>query len=321
MSKRNSRPAMLPLGALAAGFGFASLAMAQAEPPKKDTEALPVVRAKATAETATTSKTELQATDTRIGKGKQELRDVPQSITVLTERLIDDRNLDTLKEALKNTAGISFQAAEGGEEDIRLRGFSLQSTDDIFIDGLRDPGMTVRESFAVEQVEISKGPNSTYAGRGASGGTIETKGLTLRIPAGASGHTETMLAEIPADIPELRLWGVGAHMHYVGVDMLIGVQRENSPGPAEECLLHTPYYSFEWQRLYTYDTTLDDALRVAGGDMLYLRCTYDNTMNNEGVVEALGQQGLDEPIEVFLGEETLDEMCLGVFGIAAPNFF
>jgi hypothetical protein len=30
----------------------------------------------------------------------------------------------------------------------------------------------------------------------------------------------------------------------------------------------------------------------------------------------LGEQGLDAPVDVYLGEETLDEMCLGVFGIA-----
>lgn len=122
-----SRPAaaLLPLGALAAGFGLASATLAQTAPaaePAKTENALPVVRAKASTERA--GKDDYQATETRIGKGKQELRDIPQSVTVVTERLIDDRNLDTLKDALKNTAGISFQAAEGGEEDIRLRGFS-----------------------------------------------------------------------------------------------------------------------------------------------------------------------------------------------------
>ena len=51
---------------------------------------------------------------------------MPQSVTVVTERLIDDRNVDTLNEALHLMGGISFLAAEGGEEDIRLRGFSLR---------------------------------------------------------------------------------------------------------------------------------------------------------------------------------------------------
>ena len=42
----------------------------------------------------------------------------------------------------------------------------------MFVDGLRDPGMTIRESFALEQVEITKGPSSTFAGRGSTGGAI-----------------------------------------------------------------------------------------------------------------------------------------------------
>jgi hypothetical protein len=158
-------------------------------------------------------------------------------------------------------------------------------------------------------------------GDGLQAGPNDENGIEFRIPPGVSDHTETMLVDLPSDLPELRLWGIGAHMHYVGVDMLIGVQRQSSPGPEQECLLHAPYYSFEWQRLYTYDATLDDAIRLAGGDQLYMRCIYDNTMNNPGVAKALEQQGLSEPIEVVLGEETLDEMCLGVYGIAFPNIF
>ena len=116
---KHSRPvaALLPLGALAAGLGLSHAALAQAAASAETV--LPVIRAKVTAEP--TGKDTLQATTTSIGKGKQELRDVPQSVTVVTERLIDDRNLDTLKDALHSTAGVSFLAAEGGEEDIRLR--------------------------------------------------------------------------------------------------------------------------------------------------------------------------------------------------------
>ncbi len=100
---------------------------------------MPVVKASASA--VHSGKDSLQAVTSQIGKGTQELRDIPQSLTVVTERLIDDRNLDTLKEALHNTAGISFLAAEGGEEDIRLRGFSLQATGDIFRRRPARPGL------------------------------------------------------------------------------------------------------------------------------------------------------------------------------------
>ena len=59
-------------------------------------------------------KDSLCATTTSIGKGDQALCDISQSVTVLTGKLIDDRNLDTLKNVLPSTAGFTFQAAEGG---------------------------------------------------------------------------------------------------------------------------------------------------------------------------------------------------------------
>jgi catecholate siderophore receptor len=162
------RIACASLLALSAGALQAQTAPSTPTPP--ETTTLPVVRAKARAEPA--GKDTVQATTTRIGKGNQELRDVPQSITVVTEKLIDDRNLDTLKDTLKNTAGISFLAAEGGEEDIRLRGFSLQATGDIFVDGLRDPAFYERDTFNWDRLEVLRGSASMLFGRGSTGGAV-----------------------------------------------------------------------------------------------------------------------------------------------------
>jgi catecholate siderophore receptor len=117
-----------------------------------------------------TGKESLRVTTSRIGKGTQELRDIPQSVTVVTEKLIEDRNLDTFKEVLHNTAGVSFLAAEGGEEDIRLRGFSLQASGDIFIDGLRDPAFYERDTFNYDRLEVLRGSASMLFGRGSTGG-------------------------------------------------------------------------------------------------------------------------------------------------------
>jgi catecholate siderophore receptor len=51
-----------------------------------------------------------------------------------------------------------------------IRGQEAKS--DTFVDGLRDPGMSIRESFDIEQLEITKGPSSSFAGRGSAGGAI-----------------------------------------------------------------------------------------------------------------------------------------------------
>lgn len=140
-------------------------------PAPTSTEAmLPTVRAKVRAEP--TGKDGVQATTTRIGKGQQELRDLPQSVTVVTEKLIDERNVDTLKDALHQTAGIAFLAAEGGEEDIRLRGFSLQGAGDIFVDGLRDPAFYERDTFNWDRLEVLRGSASMLFGRGSTGGAV-----------------------------------------------------------------------------------------------------------------------------------------------------
>jgi catecholate siderophore receptor len=172
MTNKNDRRALLPLGALAAGFSIAGAAMAQqAEAPAKETEAvMPAVRAKAAGEPK--GNDSLRATTTTIGKGKQALRDIPQSVTVATEKLIEDRNLDTLKETLKSTAGVTFMAAEGGEEDIRLRGFSLAQAGDIYVDGLREPAFYERDTFNYDRLELLRGSASMLFGRGSTGGAV-----------------------------------------------------------------------------------------------------------------------------------------------------
>ncbi len=177
MTRLKNSHVVLPLGAIAASFGLAGSAAAQtvAAPASAASAAasetvMPAVRARAAAQPS--SRDSVQATTTRIGKSQQELRDVPQSVTVVTERLIDDRNLDTLKEALKMTAGITFLAAEGGEEDIRLRGFPLQASGDVFVDGMRDPAFYERDTFFVDRIEVLRGSASMLFGRGSTGGAV-----------------------------------------------------------------------------------------------------------------------------------------------------
>jgi len=175
MSHKNTSKAparqlpMLPLGALAAGFGLASAALAQTAPAKEET-VMPTVRIKASTEKQ--GKDDYQATETRIGKGKQDIRDIPQALTVVTEKVMDDRNFSNVKEVLKNTSGITFQAAEGGEEDIKVHGISLQSTGDIFIDGMRDPAFYDRDTFFLDRLELLRGSASLLFGRGSTGGAV-----------------------------------------------------------------------------------------------------------------------------------------------------
>jgi catecholate siderophore receptor len=163
-------PLVLPIGAmlLAGGAAFAQTAAPAAS--TSETTLKPVIVRETRDAPGESGKDNIRATTTTIGKGQQQLRDIPQSITVVTEKLIDDRNLDTLKEVLHSTAGITFQAAEGGEEDIRLRGFSLATSGDIFLDGMRDPAFYERDTFNLDRVELLRGSASMLFGRGSTGG-------------------------------------------------------------------------------------------------------------------------------------------------------
>ncbi len=133
------------------------------------------------------------------------------------------------------------------------------------------------------------------------------------IPAGATDHQEVVEYAVPDVGPaDVRVWSIVNHMHKVGVDMKTSVLR----GGNEECLVQTPGWDFEWQRMYAYDVPIDQTFRVQNGDVVRVRCTYDNTLDNPALVQALGEVGLDQPQDVPLGEGTLDEMCLAGIGVA-----
>ena len=147
-------------------------------------------------------------------------------------------------------------------------------------------------------------------------GPNDEDGIEFRIPADVSGHTETMSYKLGFGEGPVSLWSVGTHMHYVGTDMKFWVEHDDG---SETCLVQTPDWDFNWQRGYAYDAPLDEVPSVGPGDRLWMRCTYDNTLDNPFVAEALAEQGLESPVDVFLGDDTLDEMCLGVMVAAYPN--
>ncbi|HXN31707.1 MAG TPA: hypothetical protein VN894_07600 [Polyangiaceae bacterium] len=141
-------------------------------------------------------------------------------------------------------------------------------------------------------------------------------GPVFDIPPGVQGHTEAMQVTVPALSPPLQIVGVGGHEHYVGSAVEITITRNNpqeAAEPPQECLLSIPKWNFDWQRFYAYDTTLDALPKAMAGDVVQIKCTYDNTLQNTQLAASLAYRGLSQPQDVKLGETTLDEMCLGAF--------
>ena len=108
-------------------------------------------------------------------KFTQPLLDTPQTIQVITSDLFNQQGATTLTEALRNSPGVgTFYVGENGStstgDSIRMRGFD--TSDSIFVDGVRDLGSISRDLFNIEQVEVEKGPAGTDNGRSAPTGAI-----------------------------------------------------------------------------------------------------------------------------------------------------
>jgi catecholate siderophore receptor len=107
------------------------------------------------------------------GKFPEPLLNTPKTVTVIDKQVLTDENATTLKQAVLNTAGVTLGTGEGGNafgDRFFVRGFDTRN--DVFIDGIRDSGVSVRENFFTEQIEILRGPGSSFAGRGTTGGAI-----------------------------------------------------------------------------------------------------------------------------------------------------
>jgi catecholate siderophore receptor len=107
------------------------------------------------------------------GKFTEKLLDTPRSVTVLTKDIIEDKNATSLRDLARSTAGVTLGTGEGGNafgDRFFIRGFDARN--DVFVDGVRDPAVSIRENFFTEQVEILRGPASSFAGRGTAGGAI-----------------------------------------------------------------------------------------------------------------------------------------------------
>lgn len=108
-------------------------------------------------------------------KRTRDIADTPQTMTVLTKDSITDSGKTELKDILSAQPGITLGTGEGGNsfgDRYIIRGYEARN--DVFTDGLREPGLITRETFAIEQIEITKGPSSTFAGRGSTGGAVNS---------------------------------------------------------------------------------------------------------------------------------------------------
>jgi catecholate siderophore receptor len=110
------------------------------------------------------------------------VKDTPQAIQVIPQKLIQEQKITTLEQALRDVPGITVAIGEGGTlngDQFKIRG--QDANNDVYIDGLRDFGAYVRDSFDDQEVQVLKGPSATAFGRGTTGAAINVVSKTPQL--------------------------------------------------------------------------------------------------------------------------------------------
>jgi len=145
-----------------------------------------------------------------LSKLTEPLLDIPQSVDVISDRLLQDRAVTNLNDALRTVPGISLGAGEFSWQgnNPSIRGFVART--DMFLDGIRDFGSYYRDAFNLQQIEVLEGPSSILFGRGSTGGVInQVSKVPMLDPilAGTltfgSDLTRRVTADIGEPLPEL----------------------------------------------------------------------------------------------------------------------
>ncbi len=98
------------------------------------------------------------------------LRDVPQSVAVVTKEQVRDQQMQSIADAARYTPGLSVHQGENNRDQVIIRGQSTSA--DFFLNGVRDDVQYYRDLYNLERLETLKGPNALIFGRGGGGGVI-----------------------------------------------------------------------------------------------------------------------------------------------------
>lgn len=116
------------------------------------------------------------------------VQDIPQVVNVVPRDVLEQQQVTTLEQALRNVPGITVAIGEanGGAngDQFRIRGSTAKN--DSYLDGLRDFGVYARDTFNTEKVDVIKGPSSENFGMGSNGGAINSESKLAHLGNAAS---------------------------------------------------------------------------------------------------------------------------------------
>ncbi|GBQ91764.1 TonB-dependent receptor protein [Acetobacter nitrogenifigens DSM 23921 = NBRC 105050] len=165
-----------------------------------------------------------------IGRMPQDIMHTPQTVNAVPRILMEQQNVKSLDEALRDVPGVTASVGEGeggmSGDQFLIRGFQAQN--DIYENGLRDFGVYTRDSFDYDHISVIKGPSSEVFGNGTTGGAIN---ITTKVAhlgnnygaqfSGGSGEYYRGTLDFNQQIGEhtaIRITGMGNENNEVGRD-------------------------------------------------------------------------------------------------------
>ncbi len=125
--------------------------------------------------------------------------------------------------------------------------------------------------------------------------------LAIRIPPGDPDYEMKAKKEVRKDFTLLEL---APHMHVRGKSFKF---EADYPDGTHEVLLDVPHYDFNWQLRYI----LSEPKLIPKGTWLHTTAHFDNSANNPA--------NPDPAREVTFGEQTWDEMMIGIYSSIDPK--
>jgi hypothetical protein len=137
-------------------------------------------------------------------------------------------------------------------------------------------------------------------------------GVEFYIPEGVTKHTETMEMLI-GDVTAGKLYAIQAHAHFAATEIRAELTKANGK---RVCLLKDRW-RFHWQRRYTYEGTPDQLIQLDPGDVVTVRCTYNNSPSNAELLDFRSSLGMDLT-DIAYGGHSTDEMCHVMLHVLTP---
>ncbi|MCB9686322.1 MAG: hypothetical protein H6738_15295 [Alphaproteobacteria bacterium] len=130
----------------------------------------------------------------------------------------------------------------------------------------------------------------------------------IDIPAGEANAVNDLTVHLPV---HAELATSSPHMHLLGTELRTRIRRGGSS--SEQCVSDVDW-DFDWQRRYAVPEGVTVAYAGDAGDVVDLRCVYDNSAAHQPVVDGVRQ----EPRDVVWGDSSLDEMCMDFLTFRVP---